>query len=93
MLYLIGVYFAYGGLYAVFPSITYKIFGQLHGAKIYSLLFFGYSLGSIIQFGAHYYLVNRFNNDGHKYSFWIFSGFQGIAILLIIFSRWRVDWE
>ena len=92
MLYVIAIYFAYGGLYAVFPSITYKIFGQSQGAKIYSLVFFGFSVGSILQYGLHYFMVNQYGVDGHKFSFWIFAGLQGLSILLIVVSRWRVDW-
>ena len=93
MLYIIAIYFAYGGLYAVFPSITYKIYGQLHGAKIYSLLFFGFSLGSVFQYELHYILVDKYGTDGHKFSFWIFAGCQALSILIVIVSRWRVDWK
>lgn len=93
MLYIISIYFAYGGLYAVFPSITYKIFGQLHGAKVYSLLFFGFSFGSLIQFTLHYFMVKKYDMDGHKYSFWIFAGLQAISIVIVLASRWRVDWK
>lgn len=93
MIYIVSIYFAYGGLYAVFPSITYKIYGQLHGAKIYSLLFFGFSFGSLLQFVLHYLLVKKYDVDGHKYSFWIFAGLQGLSILIVLASRWRVDWK
>jgi OFA family oxalate/formate antiporter-like MFS transporter len=65
MIYMIIIYFAYGGLYAIFPSITYKIFGTLNGAKIYSLMFFGFGLGSSIQFLVHYIMVNNFGAKGN----------------------------
>ena len=92
MVYLICIYFSYGGLYSVFPAITYKIFGQLHGAKIYGMVFFGFALGSWLQFLLHFIMVDQYGKKGHEYSFWTFAGMQGLAIVVVAVTRWRIDW-
>ena len=90
LIYVVVIYFAYGGLYSIYPASAYKIFGQLHGARIYSILFFGFSVGSLIQYLLHNFMVDRYGKKGHEYSFWAFAGLQGLAIVLVIVTKWKI---
>lgn len=60
MVYVIVVYFLYGGQFSLMPAKTYQIYGQKNGARVYSYAFCGFSLGSLIQFFLHYFLVNKY---------------------------------
>jgi OFA family oxalate/formate antiporter-like MFS transporter len=56
VLYLIAVclvYFAYGGNYSVYPTQTIRIFGSERGAKLYYIVFIGFSLGTC-------YVIHRY---------------------------------
>ena len=50
-LYLIAVsciYFVYGGNYSIYPTQTVRVFGSKIGAKVYYLVFFGFSFGTYV---------------------------------------------
>ena len=58
--YLIVVvisYGCYGGLYAIYPTITVQMLGKKIGSKLYAYTFIGFSIGAIIQYLCHKYVV------------------------------------
>jgi predicted MFS family arabinose efflux permease len=57
VIYVVITYFLYGGLFSLMPAKTYQIYGQKNGARVYSYAFFGFSIGSTLQFLLHYFLV------------------------------------
>lgn len=47
-MYLVAVsliYFVYGGNYSIYPTQTMRVFGNKVGAKVYYIVFLGFSLG------------------------------------------------
>lgn len=53
-LFLIAVaciYFNYGGNYSIYPTHTFRVLGNQVGAKIYYLVFIGFSLGTHLYSG------------------------------------------
>ena len=41
-------FFFYGGHFSIFPTVTAKVFGPKTGAKVYSVVFAGFALTTII---------------------------------------------
>lgn len=41
-------YFLYGAHYALFPTITVKLFGPVLGAKVYPFIFAGFAISTLI---------------------------------------------
>lgn len=94
MIYVIVIYFLYGGQFSLMPAKTYQIYGQKNGARIYSYVFFGFSLGSTIQFVLHYFLVNHYGEQGWNISFYILAGLQFVALILAIMAhKFDIDWR
>lgn len=48
LVYVVLCYFFYGGITTLMPARTYQIYGQTNGARVYSYVYIGYSLGSIL---------------------------------------------
>lgn len=94
MVYVILIYFLYGGQFSLMPAKTYQIYGQKNGARVYSYAFFGFSLGSMMQFLLHYFLVNHYGQEGWNISFYILSALQLIAFVIALFAqKFDMDWR
>lgn len=94
MAYVIVIYFLYGGQFSLMPAKTYQIYGQKNGARIYSYAFLGFSLGSMMQFLLHYFLVGHYGSDGWNISFFILAGLQFVALLISLFAhKFDIDWQ
>lgn len=81
-------YGCYGGLYSVFPTQTIRMLGRQLGPKLYYLTFLGFSIGGIIQYIFHKYLVETYKEDGYIYCFIIFGVFLFVALAIVL----RVDY-
>lgn len=46
LLYIVIIYFAYGGLYSMMPATITKIFGKKIGTTIYGVTFTGFTISS-----------------------------------------------
>ena len=57
LIYVVLCYFFYGGITSLMPARTYQIYGQRTGARVYSYVYIGYSLGSVLQYILHFTLV------------------------------------
>lgn len=87
LLYVVVIYFLYGGLFSLMPAKTYQLYGQKTGARIYSYAFLGFSLGSGLQFILHYFLVGHYGRRGWTICFWILAALQSLALIGSIFSN------
>lgn len=56
---VILIYFSFGAIYGIYPMQTMKIYGDVDGSLIYSVIFTGFSLASIIQFMFHFVIVKH----------------------------------
>ena len=50
-IYIQIVLLCYGGLYAIMPAYSTKVFGRSYGTRLYGVIFQGFSLSSWVQFG------------------------------------------
>ncbi len=57
LIYVVLCYFFYGGITSLMPARTYQIYGQRTGARVYSYVYIGFSLGSVLQYILHFTLV------------------------------------
>ena len=57
MILVLIVYSCYAGNYSVYPIQTVRILGPKNGPKYYWVTYTGFSLGAILQFFLHYFLV------------------------------------
>lgn len=46
-----------GGHFSLFPAVTAKLFGKAKGGTVYSLLFYNFSLSSLLSFALQLFLV------------------------------------
>ena len=67
----------FGGTFSIYPPQTIKILGKKMGTKLYYMTFAGYSIGAIIQYIFHKYLVENYGKNGYLYCFMAF----GVLIL------------
>jgi hypothetical protein len=94
LIYVVLIYFLYGGLFSLMPAKTYQIYGQKNGARIYGYAFAGFSLGSTLQFILHYFLVGHYGNEGWNISFYILAGLQFVALIIALFAnKFDIDWR
>jgi hypothetical protein len=66
-----------------------RIYGDIDGSRIYSVVFIGFSLSSIIQFMFHFLIVKNVGDIGFVYCFMIFGVLMLVAQVLI----WRVNFQ
>lgn len=83
-------YGCYGSLFSIFPTQTVRILGKVIGPKMYFITFGGFSLGSVIQYLLHKFLVSSYGQDGYTYCFIIFGILQLISLTLIIFVKFNL---
>ena len=83
-------YGCYGSLFSIFPTQTVRILGKVIGPKMYYITFGGFSLGSIMQYLFHKFLVSSYGEDGYTYCFIIFGIFQLISLTLVILVKFTL---
>ena len=77
-------YGCYGSLFSIFPTQTVRILGKHIGPKMYYITFMGFSIGSVLQYVIHRFLVQGYGKEGYTYCFIIFGVLQVISLTLII---------
>ena len=53
-------YGLYGSLFSIFPTQTIRILGKVVGAKMYYITFSGFTVGIILEFLFHLFLVDNY---------------------------------
>lgn len=54
------------------------------GTKIYPYVFWAFTIGQILQFFLHYFLVVELGKEGFTYCFIIFAVIQIVGVILSI---------
>jgi MFS family permease len=81
---VVSTYFCYGGLYSVFPTQTVRMLGRVVGPKLYYLTFVGFSLGVIIQYVSHKFLVEAYGTNGYLYCFILYGALLVVAFGVVL---------
>jgi len=81
------IYLCYGGLYAITPTQSVRMLGSVVGAKLFWLIFGGFSISAILQFTLQYILLNSFGNDGYYYCIGTFGFLQLIGLAISLTSK------
>lgn len=96
LLLILLIYFSYGGVFGIYPAQTARIYGSLDGGRIYSVVFIGFALASVIQFLFHFFIVknmgNSYDNLGDQGFFLCFLIF-GFLMLVAQVLYYKVDFK
>ena len=67
------IYSTYGGLYALLPTQAVRVLGPIAGAKLFWLMFSGFSIAALIQFTIQFiFLTPAMGSNGYIYCIGIF---------------------
>jgi sugar phosphate permease len=92
-IYVITCYFLYGGMASMMPAKTYQIYGHQNGARIYSYIYFGWSIGSILQFLLHFTFIQNFGHHGWTLCFYALSVVQLLSVILTFMThKLEINW-
>ncbi|KAL4509367.1 hypothetical protein ABPG72_018298 [Tetrahymena utriculariae] len=87
---IIMAFFALGGWLSMLPAQIVRVYGRKIGTTIYSVTFIGFSISS---FTAFYILKYASKSIGLKYMFYIFTGIQSLALILVQFIDFKVKYR
>ncbi|UYV64191.1 hypothetical protein LAZ67_2007009 [Cordylochernes scorpioides] len=82
IVWVLGAYFSFSGLFVVFPTAIAKFFGPSHCGTNFGILFTAPAFSSFI---ATFFVVQIQNNFGYAYSFILVGSFSVIAFFITLF--------
>lgn len=72
------------------PALIVSVYGRKIGTTVYSVTFLGFSIAS---FSAFLILKEGSKIVGLKYMFWIFTGIQLVAVILVNIIDFTVKYK